>query len=196
MKNEVERRYKYKTRRKDIFELVWLRGVHPSAKSSSAVCITLKSQVIKIYQKAPRCASHLKVKLCSVLSTAESSSVVCIAPQSQALWCASHRGVKIEIFVSLWLLLKGQSGEILLGVNTSTVSWKKRFEENFFDLLSLKFWLWGVMHTAESKFSNFVICDLVKLKPNSKILYPVYQGPRWVRIMNKMKVENLVTHSL
>ena len=31
----------------------------------------------------------------------------------------AHRGVKIEIFVSLWLLLKGQSGEILLEVNTS-----------------------------------------------------------------------------
>ena len=155
MKNEVERRYKYKTRRKDIFELVWLRGVHPSAKSSSAVCITLKSQVIKIYQKAPRCASHLKVKLCSVLSTAESSSVVCIAPQSQALWCASHRRVKIEIFVSLWLLLKGQSGENLLEVNTSIM--KEKIWRKIFDLLSLKFWLWGVMHTAESKFSNFVI---------------------------------------
>ena len=26
-----------------------------------------------------------------------------------------------------------------------------------------------------------------------KILKPVYQGPRWVRIMNKMEVENLVS---
>ena len=31
----------------------------------------------------------------------------------------AHRVVKIEICVSLWLLLKGQSGEILLEVNTS-----------------------------------------------------------------------------
>ena len=31
----------------------------------------------------------------------------------------AHRGVKIEICVSLWLLLKGQAGEILLEVNTS-----------------------------------------------------------------------------
>ena len=57
---------------------------------------------------------------------------MCIPPWSQAPWCASHRGVKlrgvhhtqsqtahpgvkIEILVSLWLLLKG---EILLGVTT------------------------------------------------------------------------------
>ena len=47
---------------------------------SSAVCITPWSQVTKISQKAPGCASHRGVKL---------------------------RGVKIEIFVSLLLLLKG-----------------------------------------------------------------------------------------
>ena len=35
------------------------------------------------------------------------------------LQCATHCGVIIEIFESLWLLLKGQSGEIHLGVNTS-----------------------------------------------------------------------------
>ena len=35
-----------------------------------------------------------------------------------------------------------------------------------------------------------------KSKPNSKILKPVYQGPVWVRIMKKMEVKNLVTHSL
>ena len=46
--------------------------------------------------------------------------------------CSSYCGVKlhtaeskIEIFVSLWLLLKGQSGEILVGVNTSIM--KVRF---------------------------------------------------------------------
>ena len=46
----------------------------------------------------------------------------CITPRSQT----AHRGVKIEIFVSLWwLLLKGQTGEILLGVNTSIIKEKK-----------------------------------------------------------------------
>ena len=61
---------------------------------------------------------------------------MCIILQSQALRCASHWGVhfashqtehrevKIQIFVILWLLLKGQSGEILLGVNTSIMKGK------------------------------------------------------------------------
>ena len=47
--------------------------------------------------------------------TAESSFAVCNTPRSQN----AHRGVKIQIFGSLWLLLKGQSGEFLLGVNYS-----------------------------------------------------------------------------
>ena len=51
----------------------------------------------------------------------------------------------------------------------------------------------GGMHTAEL-FKNLHI--LAKSKPNSKILEPVYQGPRWVRTMKQMEVENLVTHSL
>ena len=37
---------------------------------------------------------------------------------------------------------------------------------------------------------------LQKSKPNLKILKPVYQGPRWVWIMKKMELENLLTHSL
>ena len=32
-----------------------------------------------------------------------------------------------------------------------------------------------------------------KSKLNAKILQPVYQGPRWVQIMKKLEVENLVT---
>ena len=35
--------------------------------------------------------------------------------------------------------------------------------------------------------------DLAKSKPFSKHTKPVYQGPRLVRIMNKMEVENLVS---
>ena len=41
------------------------------------------------------------------------------------------------------------------------------------------------MHTTESNFSIFVIEYLGESKLNSKILWPVYQGPRWVRIMKK-----------
>ena len=44
-------------------------------------------------------------------------SAVCITPRSQN----AHRGVKIEIFTSLWVPLKGQSEEILLGVNNSII---------------------------------------------------------------------------
>ena len=63
-----------------------------------AVCITPQSPVIKISKKASRCASHCGVKLRGVHLTAGQTA---------------HCEVKIEIFVSLWLLLKGQSGEIL-----------------------------------------------------------------------------------
>ena len=54
-------------------------------------------------------------------------------------------------------------------------------------------WLHSMMHTAEL-FKNLNIS--AKLKPNSKILYPVYQGPRRVQIMKKIEFKNLVTHSL
>ena len=87
------------------------------SESDSAVCIIPQS-------RAPRCASHREVnghkflkKLWGVHHTAESSFTVCIIPWSQAPRCASHRGVRIKNFDVLWLLLKGQSGEILLGVN-------------------------------------------------------------------------------
>ena len=89
-----------KTRKTDIFKLVWLQGGHPTAESSSTVCIPALSQVIKFSQIAPGCASHRGVKLCGVLPTVESSSPVCITPCSQT----AHRRVKIEIFVNPWLL--------------------------------------------------------------------------------------------
>ena len=117
-----------------------LREVHPTGESDSAVCIPLGSQTPRcasylrvkvpsvhyttessdpISQKTLQCASHRGVKLRSVHHTTESRSVVCITPQSQT--CRS------KIFVSLWLPLKGQSGEILLGVNTYCILLKKRF---------------------------------------------------------------------
>ena len=55
---------------------VRLGGVHYPAKSSSAVCITPRSQ-------AMQCASPRRVKLHGVHHSAESSSAVCITLQSQ-----------------------------------------------------------------------------------------------------------------
>ena len=104
----------------DIFEVVRLRGVLHTAESSSEVCIIPWSQGTQISQKTLRCASHRGVKLRGVHHTAYSSFAVCITPQSQT----ARHGVKIEIFASLWVLLQGQSGEILLGVNTSIMKEK------------------------------------------------------------------------
>ena len=113
-------------------------GVHPTAKSSSTVWIPPRSQVIKISQKAPPCAS------CS--------------------WCALHRGVKIEIFVSLWLHFKGQSGEILLGVNTSIM--KKNIRKTFFWFAKPKI-LTPRCHAHCSRI--FEICDWISLRNQNYI---------------------------
>ena len=75
---------------------VRLLGVHLSTESSSMVCITPLSQVTQISQKTLRSASHRRVKLRGVHHTTESSFAVCIIPRSQALRCASHRGVKLH----------------------------------------------------------------------------------------------------
>ena len=64
---------------------VKLCGVHPTAESSSAVCITPWSQVMKSSPKTPRCASHCGVRLLglTVHHTKESRSAVCITLRSQ-----------------------------------------------------------------------------------------------------------------
>ena len=98
-----------KTRKTDIFRSVWLCSVHPTVESSSAVCITPRSQGQQISQKTLQCASHRGVRLPGVLPTGESDSAVCIIPRSQN----AHCGVKIKICTSIWVPLKGQSGEIL-----------------------------------------------------------------------------------
>ena len=78
---------KHEKRTYSIFSIVWLCGVHPTAKSSSTVCITRRSQT-------------------------------------------PHRRVKSEIFLNLWFLLKGPSGEILLGGNTFIM--KEKIWRTFF----------------------------------------------------------------
>ena len=42
------------------------------------------------------------------------------------------------------------------------------------------------MHTAESKFSNFVIEYLGEIETEFEILKPIYPEPEWVRVMNKI----------
>ena len=66
----------------NIFEQVWLRGVHPTAESSSVVCISVHHTVESSDQNFSK------------------SSTVCIPPRSQAPRCASHRRVKLHTMES------------------------------------------------------------------------------------------------
>ena len=116
---------------------VELHSVYPTVESSSAVCFPMPSQALqcalhrqvkctKFFFKNLWCASYHEVKLPGVHPNLESSSAVWITPRSQT----AHLEVKMEIFVRLWLLLKGQSGEIFLRVNTSIMKekiWRKIF---------------------------------------------------------------------
>ena len=134
-------------------------------ESSSAVCIPLRSQVTQISQK-----------LCGVHHTRESSSAMCMTKRSQT----AHGGVRIKIFESLWLLLKEQSGEIFLGVNTFIMKdkiWRQFFDFWFDSAVSCTPWN-QIFWTLWSNIS-------MKSKLNSKILDSVYQGHRWVWIMEK-----------
>ena len=151
----------------DIFEVVRLRGVHHTAESSSEVCIIPRSQGTQISQKTLRCASHRGVKLRGVHHTTYSSFAVCITPQSQT----ARHGVKIEIFASLWVLLQGQSGEILLGVNTSIMKekiWRTKIPLAKPKILTLRC---DAQCTPGSRIFRTLWSNIsAKLKPNSKIL--------------------------
>ena len=112
--------------------------------------------------------------------TTESSSPVCFLPRSQAPRCAAHRGVKIKIFGSLRLFLKGHSGEILLRVITSIIKekiWRKKFWFAKTKILSPR----CDAHRETEPWSTIS----AKSNQNSRIFQPVYQGPRWVRIVEK-----------
>ena len=113
-----------------IYRRVKLHDVHHTAESNSTKCIIPQSQTphcasytaesnstkcIIPQSQTPQSALYRRVKLHGVHHTAESNSTVCITPQSQI----AHYGVRIENFDGLWLLLKGQSGETIYGVNTS-----------------------------------------------------------------------------
>ena len=107
---------------------------------------------ISFLKKTPWCDAHRRVNLCRVHHTAESSSAVCIPPRSQT----AHHRARIKIFESLWLLLKGQSGEILLGVNTSIM--KEKIWRIKFWFAKPKFWLCDVMHSAHRCVDFFKLC--------------------------------------
>ena len=84
----------------------------------------------------------------------------------------------MEKFSGLWLLLKGQSLEILLRVNTSIMK-----EE----ILSIKggFTKPKMLTPQSQNFLTLCTNILAKSAPNKKLIKSVHQGPGWVRIMKK-----------
>ena len=118
------------------FKSIWAPEKQPKV-FSNLVSILLRYLI----NQSLWCASHCRVKgwtfrkiyadashhgdKCSKL---EKISEVGIPPLSQSPWCASHRRDKLHTVETkstcLRLLLKGQSVEILLGVNTSIMKEK------------------------------------------------------------------------
>ena len=149
---------------------VKLHGVHHTVKSSdpnfsknSAECITLQSQAL-------RCASYNRVKLRFVHHTEESSFAVCITPLSQT----AHRGVRIENFGGLWLLLKGQSGEILYEVNTFIM--KEKIWRTFFWFAKPK--ILNPRCDVNCRVEFFELWDRISRRNRNRIRKPVYPGPK------------------
>ena len=99
---------------KSIFEFGFDFAEMFGHKVSSAVCSTPRRQLCdRFVNKGYTFRENLR----SRMHTAE----VCNIPLRQT----AHRGVKIEIFTCLWLLLKGQSIENLLGATTSNTDERK-----------------------------------------------------------------------
>ena len=139
-----------------------------------------------------RCDSHHRAWLPSMMHTVELDSEVGCTPWSLTLRYYAHLGA--------WLRGVMHTMEFFekLGSLDSMVwctPWS--FLNTFFHDSAVWCTPWsqtrGMMQTGDH-FKNSNIS--AKCKLNSKILYPVYPGPRWVQIMKKIKVENLVTHSL
>ena len=127
----------------DIRSQSYLHGVQYTPETISAVFAHRGVKGSKFRKKSQRRASLRGDDLCGVQHTVESRapssekiSTVCHTLWRSSLRCATYRedhpcGVQhtaetnctpwsqIEIYTCLWLLLKGQSGEILLGVNIS-----------------------------------------------------------------------------
>ena len=138
-----------------------------------------------------QCDANHEVWLHGMMHTAESDSAVKCTPWSffryfvfMTLLCDEHRGVWLRCMMHT---TKSDSAE-----NAHRGDMMHTAESDSAVCAHGRVLLHGMIHTAEF-IKNLNI--LVKSKPNSKILYPVYQGPRWVWIMKKA-VKNLVTHSL
>ena len=123
--------------------------------------------------------------------TAELSSAVCITLRSQN----AHCGVKIEIFVSLWLVLKGQWGEILLGVNISIIKEKILRKK----ILFAKTKILTPRCAAHRGVDFFELCDRISRRNRNRIrkYFSLFiRGPDGFKSLKKLEVKNLVTQSL
>ena len=130
-----------------------LRGVQHTAEKISVHTTEMISTVCNTPQgRSRQNVAHPGDHLRGVQHTSESRapnvekiSWVCNPLWRQSRWCAAHRGddlsgvqltaetnstLQVKIFTCLWLRLKGQLVEILLGVNTSIMKEK---------ILSIKF---------------------------------------------------------
>ena len=84
---------------------------------------------------------------------------------------------------------------ILLSGSADTVGWNDLVLFSFlktYTFLSIRYIFRN--STNRQVFIQKKITGIIK--PNSKELNPVNQGPRWVRIMKDIVVKNLVAHSL
>ena len=140
-------------------------------------------------------------KLWGVHHPMESDSAVCIIPQSQALPCASHRGVNRTLRsenLNLWESLHAFKGTIRRNPIRGELFYHERKDlKKKFDLLNLKFWLCGVMHTPGVEF--FTICD--RISPRNRNQIRIYislfiRVPDRFESWKNIEVENLGTHSL
>ena len=125
---------------------------------NSAVCIPLLSQARQcasqpLQSQSWRCLSHCGVKLCYVHHTAESNC----SPQSQ------NRNLCFSLVAFKGTIRRNPfRGEHIQYCK----SWKKRIEEFFKNLVSLKFWLYRVIHTTESNF--FELSDRISRRIETK----------------------------
>ena len=192
-----------------VFFMIWTH-LAPDKQAkvfSNSVSILLRYSITKMIstvcnipqRSSSRCATYSGDYLHGVHHTAEMTTVhttetissMCNIPRRYIAHCR----IKIVIFTCLWLLLKRQQGEIeiLLGVNTSTVSWRKRFEEIFF--ICQEFFFITTMCCTPWR----QLCDLISRRNRNwirKYFSLFISGPDGFKSWKKLEAENLVTHSL
>ena len=166
-----------------------LRGVKHTTETICAVCGTLQSQ-------SRRCAVHRGDDLSGMQHTEETISAVCSTPRKQSEQCATHHrdnfvGVQYTAETNCTPQSKNRdlhlSVVVFKGVNSEHIYHKRKDLSIKFKFAKTNFVVSAVcVHTKETTlWSN--------ISTKSK---PIIQEPRWVRIMKKQEVENLVTLSL